>query len=108
MTEVDDLIAVDVPLAGALGVVDVEGEWAEVADVVGDAAGEERGGGLVEIGGAAMGREEAVVDGGGHGADPFPGLFPALSRTGRAKQTEAPPGGVVSGIAEEGEEAQAA
>ena len=38
---VDQLVAVHVPLAGALGAVEVDGERLQVAQVVGDAVGEE-------------------------------------------------------------------
>ena len=37
---VDELVAVDVPLAAAVGPLDVDREWDEIATVVGDATGD--------------------------------------------------------------------
>ena len=61
---VDYLVAVDVRLAGAGGVVDVDGEGREVTDVVGDAVGEDVGGLLVEGLRAGVQRLIALKDGG--------------------------------------------
>src|SRR5437660_12734525 len=37
---VDELVAVDVPLAAAIGALNIDREWGEVATIVGNAAGD--------------------------------------------------------------------
>ena len=59
---IDDFVAVDVPFAGAEGVVDVDGEGGEVADVVGDAVREVALGLLVKGGGARVEGAVALED----------------------------------------------
>ena len=61
--EIDDLVAVDVPLTGSGGALDVDGERLEVTDVVRDPAGEQRRRARVEGGGTLVAVQESRVDG---------------------------------------------
>jgi hypothetical protein len=59
---IDDFVAVDVPLAGAGRVVDVDGEWLEVAEVVSDAVREVAAGAGVKLGRARVEGAVALED----------------------------------------------
>src|SRR5712664_387913 len=59
---VDELVAVDVPLAAAIGALDVDRKWGEVATIVGDATSDCFARTCVELRRSRESLAEGVVD----------------------------------------------